>query len=284
MNQFRPTGYRRLPPVIKNLLIINGLFFLAELSIQSVFKIDIVDYLGLHYFSAEKFNPYQFITYMFLHGGFTHILFNMFALWMFGNVLENIWGGKRFLFYYIFTGIGAGLTHYIIFYFQMSPVINHINVFLSHPSLVDFKGFIESGNFKVISYDIQNHYNAFISQYNGLLNSGHNSQALSAAIEFINQYKVDFLNTPVVIGASGAVFGLLLAFGMMFPNSLIYVYFAIPVKAKWFVMIYGALELYSGFQSSDNVAHFAHLGGMLFGFILLMIWKKNQFKNKFNKF
>ena len=284
MSQFRPTSYRTLPPVIKNLLIINILFFIAQYSVQSVFHIDIINYLGLHYFSAEKFNPIQFVTYMFLHGGFTHILFNMFALWMFGNVMENIWGGKRFLFYYLFTGIGAGLTHYVVFYFQVSPVIHEINKFLNDPNLVDFKNFIESGNFQVISYDIQNHFNNFLTQYNNLVNSGHNSQALSVAVDFITQYKIDFLNTPVVIGASGAVFGILLAFGMTFPNSLIYVYFAIPVKAKWFVMIYGALELYSGFSSNDNVAHFAHLGGMLFGFILLMIWKKNQFKNNYNRF
>ncbi len=284
MSQFRPTSYRTLPPVIKNLLIINILFFLAQYSIQSVFHIDIINYLGLHYFSAERFNPLQFITYMFLHGGFTHILFNMFALWMFGNVMENIWGGKKFLFYYLFTGIGAGLTHYIVFYFQVSPVLHNINNFLNNPSLVDFKTFIESNNFQVISYDIQNHFNNFLTQYNNFVNSGHNSQALSLAVDFITQYKADFLNTPVVIGASGAVFGILLAFGMTFPNSLIYVYFAIPVKAKWFVIFYGALELYSGFSSSDNVAHFAHLGGMLFGFILLMIWKKNQFKNHYNNF
>jgi len=284
MSQFRPSSYRTLPPVIKNLLIINALFFLAEYSVQSVFHVNIVDYLGLHYFSAEKFNPIQFISYMFLHGGFTHILFNMFALWMFGNVLENIWGGKKFLFYYLFTGIGAGLTHYVVFYFQVSPVLHGINNFLNNPNLVDFKDFIESSNFQVISYDIQEHFNSFLTHYNNLVNAGHDSQALSAAVDFMNLYKTDFLNTPVVIGASGAVFGILLAFGMTFPNSLIYVYFAIPVKAKWFVMIYGALELYSGFSSNDNVAHFAHLGGMLFGFILLMIWKKNQFKNHYNRF
>jgi len=118
-----------LPPVVKNLLIINALFFLATIAFQKVYNIDLADYLGLHYFGAEKFSPYQFITYMFMHGNFSHILFNMFALWMFGNVLENYWGPKRFLIYFIVTGIGAALVHYIVFYFEISPVLSAINDF-----------------------------------------------------------------------------------------------------------------------------------------------------------
>ncbi|MCD4744918.1 MAG: rhomboid family intramembrane serine protease [Bacteroidales bacterium] len=273
--QYRPTGFRVLPPVVKNLLIINGLFFLATIGFSTTFNIDLSDLLGLHYFAAEKFKPYQFITYMFMHGGFSHILFNMFALWMFGNVLENVWGPKRFLIYYLVTGIGAALVHYLVFYIEISPILTSINNYLENPSLIKFKEFISSSNFQVVSYDIQNHYNEFINNYNSLILSNQD-KALQATMDFMQQYKIDYLNAPVVIGASGAVFGILLAFGMMFPNSVIYLYFAIPIKAKYFVMLYGALELYLGFSdTTSNVAHFAHLGGMIFGFFLIRYWKKH---------
>ncbi|MCD4732451.1 MAG: rhomboid family intramembrane serine protease [Bacteroidales bacterium] len=261
-----------LPPVVKNLIIINGLFFLATIAVGS--RLGLTDILGLHYFAAEKFSPYQFITYMFMHGGFMHIFFNMFALWMFGNALENVWGAKRFLIYYLITGIGAAITHYVVFYFQISPVLTAINGYLDNPSTESLNLFLNSNHFKITSYEIQDSFNLFRGEYNTLIHSDPN-KALQLSIDFISQYKIDFLNVPVVIGASGAVFGILLAFGMMFPNSVIYVYFAIPVKAKYFVMIYGAIELFSGvMDTGSNVAHFAHLGGMIFGYFVLLYWKK----------
>jgi len=274
MQQFRPGGFRILPPVVKNLLIINALFFLATIVASEVFRIDLTNILGLHYFAAEEFRPYQFITYMFMHGGFMHILFNMFALWMFGNALENVWGPKKFLIYYFITGIGAAIVHYVVFYFEISPVLNAINTYMDDPSPEKLNQFINSGYLKIGSYEIQDNFNVFRSEYNNLIHSNP-TKAIQLSVDFINQYKIDFLNLPVVVGASGAVFGILLAFGMMFPNALIYVYFAIPVKAKYFVMIYGALELFSGiFDTGSNVAHFAHLGGMIFGYFLILYWKK----------
>ncbi len=121
-----------------------------------------------------------------------------------------------------------------------------------------------------------NNFNEFRIKYNAIVHTNP-TEALQMAIDFTHQYRIDFLNAPVIVGASGAVFGLLLAFGMMFPNALIYVYFAIPIKAKWFVIIYGALELYSGFSGSQsNIAHFAHLGGMIFGYFLIIYWKKKR--------
>lgn len=274
MDQYRPTGFRILPPVVKNLLIINGLFFLATLATGTKFGFDLTDMLGLHYFQAEKFRPYQFITYMFMHGGLMHILFNMFALWMFGNAIENIWGPKKFLIYYIITGIGAAITHYIVFYFEISPVMAAIDTFLNNPTPESLNVFLNSGYFKITSVEMQDNFNIFREQYNQLLFADPTS-ALQMSVDFISQYKIDFLNAPVVVGASGAVFGILLAFGMMFPNSLIYVYFAIPIKAKYFVIIYGAIELFSGvYDTGSNVAHFAHLGGMIFGYLLLLYWKK----------
>lgn len=277
MEQYRPTGFKLLPDVVKNILIINILLFLATIAFSSAFQTDLTDKLGLHYLGSEKFQPYQLITYMFMHGGFSHILFNMFALWMFGNVLENVWGPKRFLVYYLFTGLGAAVVHYVIVHFQLTPALDSINAFLAHPSHASLNEFLLSPNFQIASNEMLNNYNVFKETYNSTINTDQGA-ALTTSVNYITQYKVDLLNAPVVIGASGAVFGILLAFGMMFPNSLIYVYFAIPIKAKWFVMIYGALELYSGLSNNpnDNVAHFAHLGGMLFGIILLLFWRHKQ--------
>ena len=284
-NQFRPAGgFKLLPPVIKNLLIINVLAFLGYITMLQVMHVDFNDIFGMHYMGSEKFKPYQIITYMFMHGGWSHLLFNMFALWMFGKTLENYWGSKRFLIYYFITGFGAALTHYAIVYFEIMPVVSAIDNFIANPSIADFKMFMESSNFQVVSYDIQNSYTHFLKTYNDLVVDNPN-KALQQAIYFMNDYRVDYLNAPVIVGASGAVFGLLLAFGMTWPNSVIYLYFAIPIKTKYFVIIYGALELYSGLSSGqgDNVAHFAHLGGMLFGIILILLWRKTS-GNKFRQF
>lgn len=223
MSSFRPSGFSVLPTVVKNLLIINVLFFLATIAAETALHIDLSDYLGLHYIGASDFKPYQFVTYMFMHGSFGHLFFNMFALWMFGNTLENIWGSNRFLIFYFVCGIGAGLTQ---------ELVQHIQY------LTEFQ-----------NYD--------------------NVNLLGRIIPMS-----EYLNMLTTVGASGAVYGLLLAFGMMFPNSTIYIYFAIPVKAKWFVLIYGIIELFAGLNSTDNVAHFAHLGGMIFGLLLILYWKK----------
>jgi membrane associated rhomboid family serine protease len=252
MQQFRPQGFKMLPTVIKNLLIINVLFYLLTIVSGSTFDINLVKYLGLHYPLSSDFGVWQLVTYMFMHdtNGFTHILFNMFALWMFGNTLENAWGSKRFLNYYLITGIGAGVIQIIVAWIRISSV--EANLHADQIALV-----IQEG-----------------------------AEVLSRGMNYENIGMRDLnliINTPTV-GASGAVFGILLAFGMMFPNSIIYVYFAIPIKAKFFVMIYGGIEVYLGFANStgDNVAHFAHLGGMIFGFLLIMYWKKKGDLNSYN--
>lgn len=277
MQQFRPNKFSILPPVIKNLLIINILFFLAALGVSEAFKYDLNNLLGLHYIGADDFRPFQYVTYMFMHStqNYAHILFNMFALWMFGNTLENVWGSKRFLIYYLITGLGAGIIYTFWIHFQLAPTLDAIDIFLDNPSLPAFIQFQNSGFLQINSYEIQNNFNAFANQYNHSLASNP-AQALQQSISFMEQYRIDFLNAHTVVGASGAVYGILLAFGMMFPNSIIYLYFAIPVKAKWFVLFYGLFELYSGFSNNpnDNVAHFAHLGGMIFGFLLIMFWKR----------
>lgn len=275
--QFRPNKFGVLPPVVKNLLIINGLFYLATMALGSAFQIDLIELLGLHYVGASDFSPYQYITYMFMHSStnFSHILFNMFALWMFGNTLENVWGSKKFLIYYLFTGIGAAVIYTFWIGFEITPTVNAIDQFLNNPSLEGFSIFSNSGHLQIANEEIQNSYRAFADAYNRSI-STNKTAALQHAVSFMSDYRESFLNAHTVVGASGAVYGILLAFGMMFPNSIIYLYFAIPVKAKYFVMIFGALEIYSGISNrpGDNVAHFAHLGGMLFGFILISIWKK----------
>lgn len=242
--QYHPNSFSVLPVVVKNLLIINGLFFLTTLVLQGQLNIDLSDNLGLHYPLAEKFRPWQLVSYMFMHGSFMHLFFNMFALWMFGNTLENRWGPKRFLIYYMVTGIGAGVIQILVTHFRLMSLYSQISA--------------EGLNF-------------VMTKGSEIYQSGQNFSDPIAG-------KINELINSVTIGASGAVFGILLAFGMLFPNTMLYIYFAIPIKAKWFVILYGAAELYSGIANSsgDNVAHFAHLGGMLFGFFLIKFWQKKS--------
>ncbi len=275
MRSYSPRGFNILPPVVKNLLIINGLAFLATISFLNTFNIDLYKVLGLHFIGATNFEPYQFITYMFMHGGFTHLFFNMFALWMFGNVLENVWGPKRFLKYYFVTGIGAAIIHYGVMYLQMIPTLQAINEFVADPSHDKLQLFLNSEHFMIVSTEMQRYYQDFASEYNKLMQLNNKEAAMVEAVNFMNQYRVDLLNAHIVVGASGAVFGILLAFGMMFPNTYIYLFFAIPIKAKYFVMIFGALELYFGITGGrGNIAHFAHLGGMLFGYLMIKYWSR----------
>ncbi len=284
-DQYSPTGFRVLPPVVKNIIIINVLFFLATFGLGSALNIDLLDTLGLHYFASSKFHPYQFITYMFMHGGFSHIFFNMFALWMFGSVLENVWGPRRFIIFYLVTGIGAALTHYLIFYIEINPVLNLMEQFLNNPTVATLQPFIASHKFHVDpnSPELYDMFQRFSSSLGILQTDPGNVQALQTCVSFVSTYKEHFLDLPTVVGASGAIYGLLLAFGMLFPNSLIYLYFFIPIKAKWFVIIFGVIELVSGFlDTGGNVAHFAHLGGMIFGFFLIIYWRNKNRRQRMN--
>ena len=275
--QFRPAGFRLLPPVVKNLLIINGMVFIMQIVLESSFGIDLADIFGLHYFAAQKFGPWQFITYMFLHGSMGHVFFNMFALWMFGYALENIWGPKRFLTYYLITGIGAGLVHYFVIFLDVNPVVTAINNFISDPSTASLQDFARSHQFRISEYSgsIYQQFIEFERSYTVLLNNPGDRHALQSSVNFMVDYREYILNLHNVIGASGAVFGILLAFGMLFPNSIIYLYFFIRMKAKYFVIMYGIAELVFGITGQGgNIAHFAHLGGMFFGFIMIRYWKK----------
>ena len=217
---------REIPVVTKNLIAINVLMFLALLAFERS-GIDLNNLLGLHLFLAPDFRPYQLVTYMFMHGGFTHILFNMYAVWVFGSILERVWGSSRFLLFYIVTGVGAGLVQELVQYL---------------------------------------YYSMNLAQYTQVNMGGGLIVPMA-----------EYLNLWTTVGASGAVYGILLAFAMTFPNEQLFMIpFPFPIKAKYFVMIFGALELFTGLSNNvgDNVAHFAHLGGMIFGIVLILYWRK----------
>lgn len=233
MANFRQSGLPGFPPVVKYLIIINVVVWLLEVVTQSGW---IIDYFALHDIRSSLFRPHQFLTYMFLHESyndrgqvvFAHIFFNMFALWMFGSTLENYWGSKRFLNFYLICGIGAVIINMIIMYI---------------------------------------HNTALIHQYSAAVDPD------TAAV-----YRDQILNVPL-LGASGAIFGVLVAFGYTFPNTeMILIPIPFPIKAKWLVIGYVLLELFLGISPTkgDDVAHFAHLGGALVGFITVFIWNKTH--------
>ena len=269
MTQYRPP-LLNLPPVVKNLLIINVLMLLGVKVIGTNFGFDLVDFLALHFPKSDHFRPHQFITHMFMHGGFSHLFFNMFALFMFGRVLESVWGAKRFLFYYLVTGLGAAALHTFVGWLDYSSMKSAANAFANTPTPDLMVQFIRDhiGPVKPWVHDFINNWS----------DNPENAFETKKAIMMVNQMIVEQINIPTV-GASGAVFGILLAFGMLFPNTELMLLFPpIPIKAKYFVIGYGILELFLGVQNQtgDNVAHFAHLGGMLFGFILIKYWQKNS--------
>lgn len=244
---YRPPSLNVLPPAVKNLLIINGLFFLATYVLRDRNVLDLTKTFGLYYPTSEYFRPFQFFTYMFMHGDISHIFFNMLSLFMFGSTIENYWGWKRFSVFYVVTALGGATVYLLVKYFEIYQLQSQLPVEL---------------------------YKSVLNEGVEIYKSGH---------AYTNSKANDLyylINAPV-IGASGAVYGVLLAFGMMFPNTEIMMLFLpIPIKAKYLVLIMGAMELFLGINNSagDNVAHFAHLGGMLFGFILVKYWNRTNRK------
>jgi membrane associated rhomboid family serine protease len=267
MREFRPLGNTIFPPVVKNLLIINGIVFLATNVFQNSLGFNMYQHFALYYYESPNFRIWQFITHLFMHGDFMHIFSNMLALWMFGAVLENFFGSKKFLQYYILTGLGAALLHTGVQYVELSSFIENSRDYLANPTLGRFGQFIENTVPEAYQRDFNSLYNFWQADPTSL-------NAKKNSVELVKQLTDIKINIPTV-GASGAVFGLLLAFGMLFPNAIIYLYFFFPLKAKYFVFFYGLFELYSGIANNpdDNVAHFAHLGGMLIGFILIKLWR-----------
>jgi membrane associated rhomboid family serine protease len=232
MADFRFGRSQVIPPVIKNLIIINVIVYLIQLTFEHRGSSFMENFFALHDVRSTFFKPHQIITYMFLHGGFMHIFWNMLILWMFGSILENFWGPKRFLTFYIVCGIGAALLHLLVIYQELTPI------------------------------------------WDSLSNYGLHDQDV---LKFNPKSE---LNTAT-LGASGAIFGCMVAFGLLFPNSLVYIYAIIPIKAKWLVLAYVVYELFLGVQNNagDNVAHWAHLGGGLMGLLLVFYWRKTDRKN-----
>ena len=279
MTDFRPRGFQQIPVVVRNLLIINVLVFLVKMMFESRGLsfgrdntgnlVSFEDLFALHSWQSTKFRWWQMFTHMFMHGGFGHIFFNMFALWMFGRILENVWGAQRFIIFYLICGVGAAICHEAVLSFEHIQFYDAFKAYQQHPSFEAYAQFMKqhpmAGN--SIADRILNFWS---------LNKDCGDCA-STSITNINAYYAAVADTATV-GASGAVFGLLFAFGYLFPNTELYIYFIpVPVKAKWVVTGYALIEITQGLANSagDNIAHFAHLGGMLFAFILLRIWKKN---------
>lgn len=261
--------FRNLTPVVKVLLIINVSLLVLSYILGNT-GIDLVHWLGLFYFKSEYFMPFQFITHMFMHAGLVHLLFNMYALLLFGSILERVWGGQRFLFYYLFTGLGAAALHTAVSWYQMHDFYSSVQEFLVHPYL---------DNFKALTQDFPRYFNQ--GAVNDVITNwdSYDKIQLRSSVESALQSQ---MNIPTV-GASGAVFGLLLAFGVMFPEApLMIIFIPIKIKAKYFVIGYGLLELITGVTQipGDRVAHFAHLGGMIFGFILLKFWYKGNLRQR----
>jgi len=239
MSRFYSGRLSNTPPVVKNLIIINVAMLLALFLFQQFFRVNLNGILGMFYIQSPMFKPWQIVTHMFMHGGLMHIFFNMWALWIFGKTLESVWGSQRFLIYYLATGLGAAFFHMLVNYIQFAPDIAALKA----------------------AYSVDRINMALLNE---ILQPG--NQFYGIGRELIRP----------TVGASGAVYGVLLAFGMLFPNTPLFIIpIPFPIKAKWLVIGFGALELFLGVtQTGDSIAHFAHLGGMIFGFILIKYWNK----------
>lgn len=257
--------FARLTPTVKNLLLITVVAYLLP---SILGWRDVNMYLGLWHVSSIYFKPYQFLTYMFAHGNFMHLLFNMLGLIFLGPLLEQFWGPKKFLTFYLITGIGAGLFYEGVKYAQTIPMKSAMEIYISDPNPDDFAVYVSkyAPRFYNQIYD-------FIEYYNE-----HESAGRAQSIDYVKQIYDSTINVPMV-GASGAIYGILMAFGLLFPNTRLMLLFPpIPIKAKYFVLILGGMAIYSEFSSSatDNVAHLAHLGGMIFAFVMIRIWSKDR--------
>ena len=232
-------------PIVNNLIIINLLGWLGTLAFPQY-----ASFLSMHYWASDNFNLVQLVTYMFMHGSFSHLFFNMFAVYMFGVVIERVWGSKKFLLFYLVTGIGAAIIQQLVWTWEYQPVLSVLN----------------SGNINALTS-----IEPVLRKWFRFGNIEHLTS--KHMIDMANS----IANAPQTVGASGAVFGILLAFGWLFPEvKMMLLFFPVPIKARIFVMLYAIAELFLGVAnfSADNVAHFAHLGGMIFGAILILYWKK----------
>ena len=239
MSQFRFQSFSLLPPVIKNLIIINVLMYVLTISDLTLdFGINLTEEFSLFYWKSALFKPWQLVTHMFMHANFTHLLFNMFSLWMFGYTLENIWGSKRFFNFYMISGVGAGLIHLLATEIEVASLVQNVS-----PEVLEQL------------YNMPFRHITTSSEY----------LELSLAISTYS------------LGASGATYAILMGYGLMFPNSIIHLYLFIPIKVKWFITGLILLSMIGVVGGSSGIGHIAHLGGMLVGYLIIRYWKRNNY-------
>jgi membrane associated rhomboid family serine protease len=244
----------KITDAVKHLIIINVIFFVASMTIGEV----VMEKMALFYPKNPHFNYWQFLTHMFMHGGVMHILFNMYALWAFGSPLEAMWGSKKFLFFYLATGLGAGIIYTLVNYYQFNSIYE--NLLTTGLSSDDIQNILETG------------------KYNTTIESSVPRDKLAVFYQIFH--------TPAV-GASGAIYGILVAFAFKYPDAeLMLIFLPVPIKAKYFIPAVVALDLFSGLtgfsifgsSSGGGIAHFAHVGGALIGYLLMLYFQKSQFK------
>jgi membrane associated rhomboid family serine protease len=262
-----------LPPVVKNIILINIILYVATVLFGDAPDGFMVRHLALHSVRSPLFEPHQIVTHIFMHGSVTHIFFNMFAVFMFGRILEQLWGSKKLLIFYTITGLGAAFVHLTVNYFQVNHMLDLVNQFNHSPNYNLFDQIIN----KYLGGPPSEALKSFKQEW---FYKPDDASFIPQARDIVSRVAEMYIDIPTV-GASGAVFGLLIAFAMMFPDvELMLIFLPIPIKAKYFVPFYALAELFFGVAGfkGDNIAHFAHLGGALFGFILVRIWKRNQFR------
>ena len=264
-----------LTPVVKMLAIINVAVFVLGLLFQSLFHIDTTNYLAIWFFESDNFHPYQIVTHVFTHLGFMHLLFNMFALISFGSILESRWGPKRFLFFYLFCALGSTILHNGVNYIRFEKVAAAKTEYINNPSPDYFIAFVRATNVSQFENQL---YSKAMEEFK---KAPENEVLIKGATEAVNSMFDEYRNFYFgkAGGASGAIFGLLMAFGLLFPNTeLSLLFIPVPIKAKYLVFGYITLELFLAFSNreGDNVGHIAHIGGALFGFILVKYWQKQR--------
>lgn len=280
-NEVRPEKASR---VVKYLVFANLLVFGFQYYLWYFHpEVDPFNLFALHHYRSEHFRIYQYFTYMFLHApGFLHIGLNMFILWMFGSSLEYVWSSKKFLFYYFFTGLGAAFLHLAVSTYEIKSLESTIQQYAASPSYSEFDSIVEEEIGEIppnaeVPYPVLRRIPKLEQKWR---QDKDNPVYRERSVELLYAYLDTYIDRPSV-GASGAVFGILIAFGMLFPNVLVFIYFLFPMKAKYFVLLLGLLELYFGvFGAQTQIANFAHIGGMVFGFILLKIWGEKPRKTR----
>jgi membrane associated rhomboid family serine protease len=270
--------FNQLTPAVKTLLLVNLAIFVLSILLFNATRVDINDIFGLRYVGSANFQPYQFVTYMFLHsylgamGGisFSHIFSNMFALFMFGPMLESFWGTKRFLTFYLITGIGAGIINSGVTFYEKYQLKSAIEQYTSNPTPDNMAAFLRNHSNTYVYDQVLNFVNTFEEYKN-------DPKIIEQSKEIVSSfYQPD---SGITVGASGAIFGILIAFGLLFPNTEMFIFLIpFPIKAKYIVSAYALYEIYAGVEkaSGDNVAHFAHIGGMLVGFVLVKYWNNKR--------